>query len=119
MPARASSGGSARKKAPGRSAARKRMPDGPIAFAFTMFGQFLLGLWKLVAHTVGGGARAVGRGARDHDPDLRRDGVGLLLLAVGGLIAAAAGLRRDGLLLQDPGLVILVGFGHFSSFVML
>src|SRR5699024_1261259 len=114
MPARASSGGSARKKAPGRSAARKRMPDGPIAFAFTMFGQFLLVLWKLVAHTVGGGARAVGRGARDLDPDLRRDGVGLLLLAVGVLIAAAVWWQSDGLRLEYTRLVTMGGSGNFS-----
>ena len=119
MPARASSGGSARKKSPGRSAAKKRMPDGPIAFAFTMFGQFLLVLWKLIAHTVGGTARAVGRGARDLDPDLRRDGIGLLLLAAGVLIAAAVWWQSEGLLLEYTRLVVMGGFGNFSPILPL
>ena len=95
------------------------MPDGPIAFAFTMFGQFLLVLWKLVAHTVGSSARAVGRGARDLDPDLRRDGVGLLLLAVGVLIAAAVWWQSDGLLLEYTRLVTMGGFGNFSPILPL
>ncbi len=95
------------------------MPDGPIAFAFTMFGQFLLVLWKLVAHTVGSSARAVGRGARDLDPDLRRDGAGLLLLAVGVLIAAAVWWQSDGLLLEYTRLVTMGGFGNFSPILPL
>ena len=95
------------------------MPDGPIAFAVTMFGQFLLVLWKLIAHTVGSTARAVGRGARDLDPDLRRDGVGLLLLAAGVLIAAAVWWRSDGLLLEYTRLVVMGGFGNFSPILPL
>ena len=61
MATRASSGGSGRKKPAARKPApKKRMPDGPIAYVVTLFGQFLLVLWKLIAHTVGGAARAVG-----------------------------------------------------------
>ncbi|MBE3001409.1 DNA translocase FtsK [Nocardiopsis sp. HNM0947] len=120
MPARASSGGSARKKSGGRtSAQKKRMPEGPIVFAFAMFGQFLLVLWKVIAHTVGGIARAVGRGARDLDPDLRRDGVGLLLLAAGVLIAAAVWWQSDGPLLEYTRLVVMGGFGSFSPILPL
>ncbi|OOC52947.1 MULTISPECIES: DNA translocase FtsK [Nocardiopsis] len=120
MATRASSGGSGRKKpAARRSAARKRMPDGPIALAVTMFGQFLLVLWKLVAHTVGGSARAVGRSARGLDPDLRRDGAGLILLAAGVLIAAAVWWRSEGLLLEYTRMVVVGGFGTFSPILPL
>ncbi|MFD6949395.1 cell division protein FtsK [Nocardiopsis sp. TSRI0078] len=120
MATRASSGGSGRKKpAARRPAAKKRMPDGPIAFAVTMFGQFLLVLWKLVAHTVGGSARAVGRSARGLDPDLRRDGVGLVLLAAGVLIAAAVWWRSEGLLLEYTRMVVAGGFGTFSPILPL
>ncbi|WP_017571747.1 FtsK/SpoIIIE family DNA translocase [Nocardiopsis halotolerans] len=125
MATRASSGGSGRKKPAARKpaarkpaarkpAAKNPMPDGPIAFAVTMFGQFLLVLWKLVAHTVGGAARAVGRSARGLDPDLRRDGAGLVLLAAGVLIAAAVWWRGDGLLLEYTRMVVVGAFGTFS-----
>ncbi|WP_026127184.1 DNA translocase FtsK [Nocardiopsis xinjiangensis] len=120
MPARASSGGSSRKKSGGRSSsAKKRMPEGPIVFAFSMFGQFLVVLWKVIAHTVGGVARAVGRGARDLDPDLRRDGIGLLLLASGVLIAAAVWWQSEGPLLEYTRLVVMGAFGAFSPILPL
>ncbi|MFL1379131.1 DNA translocase FtsK [Nocardiopsis protaetiae] len=119
MAPRASSGGSGRKKPAARRPAAKRMPDGPIAFAVTMFGQFLLVLWKLVAHTVGGAARAVGRSARDLDPDLRRDGAGLLLLAAGVLVAAAVWWESAGPLPEYTRLVVVGAFGTFSPILPL
>ncbi|GAB3718895.1 DNA translocase FtsK [Nocardiopsis nanhaiensis] len=120
MATRASSGGSGRKKSSGRKPpAQKRMPDGPIAYVFTLFGQFLLVLWKLIAHTVGGAARAVGRSARDLDPDLRRDGIGLVLLALGILVAAAVWWQSDGPLLEATRFVIVGGFGTFSPILPL
>ena len=47
------------------------------------------GLWLGVAHLLGGAARRIGTSARDLDPEQRRDGIGLLLLAV-ALVAAAS-----------------------------
>ncbi len=46
------------------------------------------GTWLGIARGVGGTARAVGSGAKDIDPALRRDGLALLLLALGIVIAA-------------------------------
>ncbi|WP_432546903.1 DNA translocase FtsK [Kineococcus sp. SYSU DK004] len=40
------------------------------------------------AHLVGGAARRIGSGARDLDPELRRDGVGLALLGLALVVAA-------------------------------
>ena len=40
------------------------------------------------AHVVGGAARSVGSGARDIDPELRRDGVGFALIALSIVVAA-------------------------------
>ncbi|MEU3229986.1 DNA translocase FtsK [Nocardiopsis alba] len=120
MATRASSGGSKRKKTTARRpAAAKRMPDGPIAYVVTLFGQFLLVLWKLIAHTVGGAARAVGRSARDLDPDLRRDGIGLVLLALGILVAAAVWWQSEGPLLEATRMVVVGGFGTFSPILPL
>ncbi|WP_017587553.1 DNA translocase FtsK [Nocardiopsis ganjiahuensis] len=120
MATRASSGGSGRKKPAARKpAAKKRMPDGPIAYVVTLFGQFLLVLWKLIAHTVGGAARAVGRSARDLDPDLRRDGIGLILLALGILVAAAVWWQSEGPLLEATRFVVVGGVGTFSPILPL
>ena len=120
MATRASSGGAGRKKPAARKpAAKKRMPDGPIAYVVALFGQFLLVLWKLIAHTVGGSARAVGRSARDLDPDLRRDGIGLILLALGILVAAAVWWQSDGPLLEATRMVVVGGVGAFSPILPL
>lgn len=46
------------------------------------------GVWMGCAHLVGGTARRVGRGARDLDPGLRRDGIAFALLALVVIVAA-------------------------------
>src|SRR5690625_533605 len=51
--------------------------------------RFLRAIWMGLAHMVGGIARLIGRGARDLDPELRRDGLGLLLIALALVIAAS------------------------------
>src|SRR6478735_6482696 len=48
----------------------------------------LLALWLGLAHLVGSAARAIGTGARDLDPALRRDGMGLFLIGSAIVIAA-------------------------------
>jgi DNA segregation ATPase FtsK/SpoIIIE, S-DNA-T family len=49
-------------------------------------------IWLGIAHLVGGTARRIGRGARESaaqlDPAHRRDGIGLLLIGLGVLVAA-------------------------------
>ncbi|QBI53252.1 DNA translocase FtsK [Streptomonospora litoralis] len=121
------SGGSPKKKAPQRrssgassqrprSSAAKRKPadEGPIALLFVWAGKGLMLVWRLLAHTVGGLARAAGRSARDLDPDLRRDGLGLVLLALGLLIAAAVWWDTEGPLLEATRTVVVGAFGTFS-----
>ncbi|GAB3252641.1 DNA translocase FtsK [Kineosporia babensis] len=46
------------------------------------------GVYMGTAHLIGGGARAVGQGAQNMDPDHRRDGVGFILIAVAIVVAA-------------------------------
>ncbi|WP_066582079.1 FtsK/SpoIIIE family DNA translocase [Cellulomonas timonensis] len=46
------------------------------------------GAWMGVAHLIGGGARKMGRGARDLDPAHRRDGLAFTLLGLSIVIAA-------------------------------
>ena len=46
------------------------------------------GAWMGAAHLIGGGARRMGRGARDLDPAHRRDGLAFTLLGLSIIIAA-------------------------------
>ncbi|QVQ53643.1 DNA translocase FtsK [Spiractinospora alimapuensis] len=118
-----SGGGSGRKKSQSsgtKQSARKPPAKGPLAALLYWFAQALLVVWRLLAHTVGGLARSVGRGARDLDPDLRRDGVGLVLLALGILIAGAVWWEaQDSPLLEFTRAVVYGGFGWFAPILPL
>ncbi|MEY9213381.1 DNA translocase FtsK [Thermobifida halotolerans] len=133
-PSQRSGGGSGRKppaRRPTSQSSRPRQPakrtppprqqpsEGPIALLFTWLGRALLLVWRLLAHTVGFLVRAVGRGARDLDPDLRRDGIGMILLAVGLLIAAAVWWDSEGPLLEVTRLVVVGAVGVFSPVIPL
>nr|WP_082812479.1 DNA translocase FtsK [Cellulomonas timonensis] len=50
--------------------------------------RMIKGAWMGVAHLIGGGARKMGRGARDLDPAHRRDGLAFTLLGLSIVIAA-------------------------------
>jgi S-DNA-T family DNA segregation ATPase FtsK/SpoIIIE len=56
----------------------------------------LRGIWLGIAHLIGGAARRVGTSARDLDPEQRRDGIGLLLIAVALVAAASQWWSLDG-----------------------
>ncbi len=96
------------------SSQKQATADGPVAMLFTGVVQAGLLVWKLLAHTAGGLARAVGRSARDLDPDLRRDGLGLVMLALGILIAAAVWWDTSGPLTEVTRTVVMGAFGTFS-----
>ncbi|WP_425595457.1 DNA translocase FtsK 4TM domain-containing protein [Salana multivorans] len=84
----------ATKASPGRSNAtrgastssRGRQPAAPTRPPLPV--RMVRGTWLGIARGVGGTARAVGSGAKDIDPALRRDGLALLLLALGIAVAA-------------------------------
>ncbi len=94
----------------GRGSAPVR-PD-PLTRAIFAIGRGLRALWVGFAHLLGGGARRVGHGARDRarelDPAHRRDGLGLLVLALAIVVAAATWFAVDG---PVPGLVRTVVTG--------
>ncbi len=77
------------------SAARRPAPravrsgPGPVSRFFSAVLRGLGAVWVAVAHAVGAAARGIGHTARDLDPEHRRDGAGLVLLAL-ALVAAAA-----------------------------
>jgi S-DNA-T family DNA segregation ATPase FtsK/SpoIIIE len=74
-----------------RSASRR--PSAGRAHPLVRVGRGLVGvarsLWLGLAHVLGSIVRRVGSSARDIDPEQRRDGVGLLLIGAGVVVAAA------------------------------
>ena len=86
--------GKGRKRPPGRgrprgAAARppQRTAD-PILILAGWLARLVAGLWMVVAHAAGFGARRFGNSARDLDPLHQRDGVGLGFLAAAFIVAA-------------------------------
>jgi S-DNA-T family DNA segregation ATPase FtsK/SpoIIIE len=86
-----------RKPAARKSAASKRRPapravrngPGPISRTFGALGHGVSAVWLGVAGGIGSGARRVGQGARDLEPEHRRDGAGLFLVALAVVVAAS------------------------------
>src|SRR3954447_6487412 len=93
-----------RKPARGKGASRNRRPApravrtgrGPIATFFGALFRGVAAVWLAVAHGIGAVARGVGHGARDLEPEHRRDGIGLLMFALAVVSAAAVWFQLDG-----------------------
>ncbi len=74
-------------RTPAKTAA-KRPPARPVRSGPSWPVRAVSATWMGCAHLVGGAARRLGSGARDLDPDLRRDGAGFALLALAIVVAA-------------------------------
>ncbi len=91
-PARKAASRSAARRPAARKSSRRPTRPAPLLAPARALGRLLRGLWRALASIVGGIARAAGRNAataRELEPEHRRDGVALGVLAV-GLIAAIA-----------------------------
>ncbi|TMZ42254.1 cell division protein FtsK, partial [Klebsiella pneumoniae] len=83
-------------KTSGRSAAARRPPaKRPTRSSGGALVKALRGTWSLLARGVGGLARAVGR-TRELDPEHRRDGVALGLIALAFIAAVGVGWEAAG-----------------------
>jgi S-DNA-T family DNA segregation ATPase FtsK/SpoIIIE len=82
-------------------------------------GRGLRALWLGIAHTIGGAARRVGHGARDLDDVHRRDGLGLLFVALAVIVAAAVWFGVDGWFTAGLGTVSAYLLGAFDIAVPL
>ncbi|HEX4255377.1 MAG TPA: DNA translocase FtsK 4TM domain-containing protein [Streptosporangiaceae bacterium] len=104
-PRRTSTSSSSRSRASTRSkssTARGRRPAparsrDPILILVGWVGHALSAAWMVVAGSLGFAARRVGNSARDLEPEHRRDGVGLLWLAVAIVLAASIWWGMDNL----------------------
>ncbi|MEU4193676.1 DNA translocase FtsK 4TM domain-containing protein [Kribbella sp. NPDC026611] len=77
----------------GASAARTSTPKnsgpGPFAAAMIALGRGVVKIWIGIAHLLGSMVRGIGHGARDLDPEHRRDGAGLFLIGLSVVVAAS------------------------------
>jgi S-DNA-T family DNA segregation ATPase FtsK/SpoIIIE len=73
-----------------------RSGPGPVYRAFAALGRGLAALWLGLAHAVGSVVRRIGHSAKELDPELRRDGVGLFLIALAVVVAASVWWRLPG-----------------------
>jgi S-DNA-T family DNA segregation ATPase FtsK/SpoIIIE len=72
------------------------MRPGPLVRVSVALGRALATLWSGLAALVGAGVRGLGRGARELDPETRRDGLGLALVAAAIVVGAATWFGVDG-----------------------
>ena len=77
-------------------------------------GRGIRAMWIGLAHLVGSIARGIGRGARDLDPEHRRDGLGLGLIAGAVIIAAATWFRVEGWFIAWSGTIATAIFGALA-----
>ena len=73
-----------------------RSGPGPVYRTFAALGSAVAAAWNGTAHLVGGAARSFGDGAREIDPEQRRDGAGLFLLGLAVIVAASVWWRLGG-----------------------
>ncbi len=96
-PSRSRSNASARNSSSRQAGSKKRStsrtpakkPGGGAAAFFGAIGRGIAAVWNGIARLIGGIVRSLGRGVQDLDPAVRRDGVGLALIGLGIVIAAA------------------------------
>ncbi len=67
-----------------------------MARSFGALGRGVASTWMATAHGVGAGARRIGGAARDLEPEQRRDGVGLFLIGLAVVAAAAVWWQLPG-----------------------
>ncbi|MBO2459760.1 FtsK/SpoIIIE family DNA translocase [Actinomadura violacea] len=99
--------------AKGRGSGRGRPPQkpDPISQAVLGFFKLLFKLYLLAAVTVGSVFRAYGNGARNLDPEHRRDGLGLALLGSSIVLASVTWFRPDGVVTIALEKVVRGGIG--------
>ncbi|MBO9520286.1 MAG: DNA translocase FtsK 4TM domain-containing protein [Nocardioidaceae bacterium] len=116
-----------RKPAAKKSASKARRPapravrngPGPVSRTFGALGHGVAAVWLGVAGGVGAGARRVGQGARDLEPEHRRDGAGLFLIAFAVVVAASVWWQLPGNVFDGVRAMVAGSVGLLAWFVPL
>jgi len=91
----------------------------PFSGFLRAIGAALRAVWLAVAHVVGGLIRRIGHGARDIEPEQRRDGVALLVVGLAIVTAAAVWWHLAGPVGSVVWAVVVGLFGRLSVLVPL
>jgi S-DNA-T family DNA segregation ATPase FtsK/SpoIIIE len=73
-----------------------RNGPGPVYRLFSALGRALRTFWLGIAHGFGAAVRRIGHSARELEPEHRRDGIGLFLMALAVVVAASVWWRLPG-----------------------
>jgi S-DNA-T family DNA segregation ATPase FtsK/SpoIIIE len=87
---------------------------GPVPRALAGAGRAVGRVWNGAAHLAGGAARGVGKSARELDPELRRDGLGLSLIAAAIILIAATWFGVDGWFISWTSMLATSFFGALA-----
>ncbi|GAA1150167.1 DNA translocase FtsK [Nocardioides aquiterrae] len=96
-----------------------RSGPGPVAQLFTALFRGVAAVWLGLAHGVGAVARGIGHTARDLEPEHRRDGIGLSLLGIAVVVAAAVWWQLPGSIMDAARTVVEGSVGKVGFLVPL
>ncbi|MEV0225991.1 DNA translocase FtsK [Streptomyces sp. NPDC050704] len=106
------------KKAPAKkAAAKKAAPPKPAPNPTGGVYKLVRALWLGVAHAVGAVFRGIGRGAKGLDPAHRKDGLALLLLGLGLIVAAGTWSNLRGPVGDLVEMLVTGAFGRLDLLV--
>ncbi|MFW6204108.1 MAG: DNA translocase FtsK [Actinomycetota bacterium] len=91
----------------------KKKEPGVLVWLGNGIGRVLAALWMALAHLIGGVVRRLGT-ARELDPEHRRDGIGLALLGLAVIVAAAVWWDQDGRVFDVTRAVVAGSTGTLS-----
>lgn len=94
-----------------------RTGPGPVSRGFSALARVLVAIWLCIAHGVGAVVRGIIGGARDIEPEQRRDGVGLLLVGLAFVVAAAVWFEVPGGVMELVRTVVSGTVGKVGWFV--
>jgi S-DNA-T family DNA segregation ATPase FtsK/SpoIIIE len=106
------------KKAPARKAtAKKAVPPRPAPSPTGGILRLIRAIWLGLAHAVGAVFRGIGQGAKNLDPAHRKDGVALLLLGLGLIVAAGTWSNLRGPVGDLVEIIVTGAFGRLDLLV--
>ncbi|MEV0643165.1 DNA translocase FtsK [Streptomyces sp. NPDC050619] len=122
-PAKAPAKKAAAKKAPAKkapakkAAAKKAAPPKPAPSPTGGIYRLVRTVWLGLAHAVGAVFRGIGQGAKNLDPAHRKDGIGLLLLGLGLIVAAGTWSNLRGPVGDLVEMLVTGAFGRLDLLV--
>ncbi|MGW3818522.1 DNA translocase FtsK [Streptomyces sp. NPDC005046] len=105
------------KKAPAKRAAAKKPVPAPAPNPTAGVYRLVRALWLGLAHAVGATFRGIGRGAKGLDPAHRKDGLALLLLGLGLIVAAGTWSNLRGPVGDLVEMLVTGAFGRLDLLV--